>query len=88
MSRKSGNRFSEKDMRQSMKLERIQIRSNLDALQCDQLRGRRGVFPPTPCRMATAPQFHCGAVRRLNSGLRSAANLDLICDLVTRPPAH
>ena len=45
-------------------------------------------FPPTPCRMATAPQFHCGAVRRLNSGLRSAANLDLICDLVTRPPAH
>jgi len=32
MSRKSGNRFSEKGMRQSMNPERIQIRLNRDAL--------------------------------------------------------
>jgi hypothetical protein len=32
MSRKSGNRFSEKDMRQSRKLERMPIQPNRDAL--------------------------------------------------------
>ena len=33
MSRKSGNRFSEKDMRHSTNLERIPIQPNRDALQ-------------------------------------------------------
>jgi hypothetical protein len=32
MSRKSGNRFSDKDMRKQEKLERIPIRPNRDAL--------------------------------------------------------
>jgi hypothetical protein len=32
MSRKSGNRFSDKDMRKSRNLERIPVRSNRDAL--------------------------------------------------------
>jgi hypothetical protein len=32
MSRKSGNRFSEKDMRKIKSLERIAIQSNRDAL--------------------------------------------------------
>ena len=47
MSRKSGNRFSERDMRQSTKLERIPIQSNRDALWLARRAGPGRGYGPT-----------------------------------------
>jgi hypothetical protein len=59
MSRKSGNRFSEKDMRKSKKLERVTIQPNRDALWHPP-RALRKLAPPA----SEAAPARCGALPR------------------------